>query len=78
MPTFRSQSKEASKSSDLRASHRDLAFNVIRRSIVLGDTKSGMRINERVMGEKLGISRVPARGSGRQERTVDRRRRRSR
>lgn len=44
-----------------RSSQRDLAYGVLRRSILLGQTKHGTRINERVVAEKLGISRVPVR-----------------
>lgn len=44
-----------------RSSQRDLAYGVLRRSILLGKTKHGTRINERVVAEKLGISRVPVR-----------------
>lgn len=61
MPTASVKTKKTAKRSDLKTSHRDLAFEVLRRSIVLGDTKSGTRINERVVAEKLGISRVPVR-----------------
>ncbi len=46
---------------DAKASQRDLAYGVIRRSILLGHTKHGTRINERILAEKLGISRVPVR-----------------
>jgi len=48
-------------STDTKASQRDLAYGVIRRSILLGHAKRGSRINERVLAEKLGISRVPVR-----------------
>jgi len=44
-----------------KSSQRDLAYGVIRRSILLGQTKHGTRINERVLAEQLGISRVPVR-----------------
>jgi len=47
--------------SEAKASQRDLAYGVIRRAILLGHTKHGTRINERVLAEKLGISRVPVR-----------------
>jgi len=46
---------------DAKASQRDLAYGVIRRAILLGQTKHGTRVNERVLAEKLGISRVPVR-----------------
>lgn len=46
---------------DNRRSHRDLAYGVIRRSILLGHAEHGMPVNERVVAEKLGISRVPVR-----------------
>jgi len=46
---------------DTKASQRDLAYGVIRRAILLGQQKHGSRINERVLAEKLGISRVPVR-----------------
>jgi DNA-binding GntR family transcriptional regulator len=46
---------------DSKISQRDLAYGVIRRSILLGHHKHGTRINERVLAEKLGISRVPVR-----------------
>jgi DNA-binding GntR family transcriptional regulator len=44
-----------------KISQRELAYGVIRRSILLGHHKHGTRINERVLAEKLGISRVPVR-----------------
>jgi DNA-binding GntR family transcriptional regulator len=46
---------------DSKSSQRDLAYGVLRRAILLGHTKHGTRINERIVAEKLGISRVPVR-----------------
>lgn len=59
--TKKSRQKPSRAGGKLNLSQRDLAFEVLRRSIVLGDTKSGTRINERLVAEKLGISRVPVR-----------------
>jgi DNA-binding GntR family transcriptional regulator len=49
------------RSTQARTSQRDLAYGVIRRAILLGQTKRGTRVNERILAEKLGISRVPVR-----------------
>jgi DNA-binding GntR family transcriptional regulator len=49
------------KTRPTKSSHRDRAYGVIRRSILLGHMKRGSRVNERVLAEQLGISRVPVR-----------------
>ncbi|MCC6241128.1 MAG: GntR family transcriptional regulator [Phycisphaerales bacterium] len=49
------------KSRKIKSSHRDRAYGVIRRSILLGHLKRGVRVNERVLAEQLGISRMPVR-----------------
>lgn len=54
-------SSKSKRATQAKASQRDLAYGVIRRAILLGQTKRGTRVNERVLAEKLGISRVPVR-----------------
>lgn len=44
-----------------KASHRDLAYGIVRREILLGRMKHGTKINECQLAEKLGISRTPVR-----------------
>lgn len=46
---------------DVKTTNRDLAYGVIRRSILLGHAAHGTQVNERIIAEKLGISRVPVR-----------------
>lgn len=46
---------------DTKTTNRDLAYGVIRRSIMLGHAAHGTPVNERIIAEKLGISRVPVR-----------------
>jgi DNA-binding GntR family transcriptional regulator len=44
-----------------KPSHRERAYGVIRREICLGRIKHGTKINERVLAERLGMSRMPVR-----------------
>jgi len=41
--------------------HRERAYGVIRREICLGRMERGSKVNERVLAEKLGMSRMPVR-----------------